>query len=101
MPTLGTPENPNLGPASVDRILIVDTWHHVPARDAYAAKLLAALKPGGAIYVVDFTLETSKGPPREHRLGPMVVVAELTQGGMHASVLDEDLPDQYIVKAER
>jgi predicted methyltransferase len=99
-PTLGTPDDPKLAPASVDRILIVDTWHHVPARDAYAAKLMAALKPGGQLYVVDFTLETSKGPPRAHRLGPMVVVAELRQGGLQASVLDAALPDQYIVKGE-
>ena len=99
-PKLGTPDDPGLTPASVDRILIVDTWHHVPARDAYAATLKAALKPGGQIFVVDFTLETSKGPPRAHRLGPMVVVAELTQGGLRASVVEAGLPDQYIVKAE-
>jgi SAM-dependent methyltransferase len=100
-PTLGAPDSPNLAPASVDRILIVDTWHHVPARDAYTAKLAAALKPGGYVVVVDFTLETSKGPPRAHRLAPTVVVAELTQGGLRASVVDAGLPDQYIVKGER
>ena len=99
-PTLGAPDDPKLAPASLDRILVVDTWHHVPARGAYAAKLRAALKPGGAIYIVDYTLEASKGPPRDHRLAPMVVVAELTQGGMRATVLEEDLPEQYIVKAE-
>lgn len=99
-PRLGTPEDAGLAPASVDRILIVDTWHHVPARNAYVAKLVAALKPGGQIFVVDFTLETSKGPPRAHRIGPAVVVSELTQGGLRASVVDAGLPDQYIVKAE-
>jgi predicted methyltransferase len=100
-PTLGTPEDPGLAPASVDRILVVDTWHHVPARDAYAAKLAAALKPGGYLLVVDFTLETSKGPPRAHRLAPAAVIAELTKAGLRASTVDAGLPDQYIVKAER
>jgi SAM-dependent methyltransferase len=100
-PTLGTPEDPGLAPASVDRILVVDTWHHVPARDAYAAKLAAALKPGGYVLVVDFTLETSKGPPRTHRLAATTVVDELAKAGLHASVVDAGLPDQYIVKGER
>jgi len=97
---LGTPDDPSLPLASVDRILIVDTWHHIPTRNAYAAKLAKALKPGGFIVVVDYTLDSAKGPPREHRLAPMVVVAELAQGGLRGSVLVEDLPDQYIVKGE-
>jgi ubiquinone/menaquinone biosynthesis C-methylase UbiE len=94
-------DDPKLAPASVDRILIVDTWHHIPEREAYAKKLAAALKPGGAVFVVDFTQETDKGPPREHRIPMDQVKRELEVGGLTTSVLDIGLPDQFIVKGEK
>jgi SAM-dependent methyltransferase len=72
---------PQLLAASADRVLIVDTWHHIDGRPAYAAKLRAALAPGGTVYVVDFKPEASYSPPREHRLTAKQVAAELGQGG--------------------
>lgn len=96
---LGAADDPKLAPASVDRILIVDTWHHIGERVAYAKKLVAALKPGGALHVVDFTLETERGPPKQLRLPPAQVIAELTEAGLTASVIDVGLPDQYVIKA--
>jgi ubiquinone/menaquinone biosynthesis C-methylase UbiE len=96
-----TTDDPSLGPASVDRILIVDTWHHIAEREAYAKKLAAALRPGGAVFVVDFTQETDKGPPKEHRVTIDQVKRELEAGGLTASVVEESLPDQFIVKAAR
>src|SRR5262249_32059366 len=36
------PDDPGLGAGTVDRVLIVDTWHHLPDRAAYARKLTAA-----------------------------------------------------------
>jgi cyclopropane fatty-acyl-phospholipid synthase-like methyltransferase len=82
-----------------DRILIVDVWHHLPDRRRYAAALARALRPGGQIHVVDFTLDATRGPPREHRLAPEVVVAELSAGVLVAEVATESLPDQYVVVA--
>jgi SAM-dependent methyltransferase len=95
------PDDPELAPDSVDRILIVDTWHHIDARPSYAAKLKAALRPGGTVTIVDFTLESQHGPPKEHRLRPEQVLAELTQGGLRAELLKTDLPDQYVVRGTR
>lgn len=95
------PDDPQLAPASVDRILIVDTWHHLGERAAYAKKLAAALKPGGRVMVVDFTVESERGPPKEHRLAPEVVMSELEAGGLKASLAEETLPDQYVVITTR
>jgi len=95
---VSTPDDPTLAAASVDRILIVDTWHHIPEREAYAKKLAAALKPGGAVFVVDFTQETDKGPPRAHRIPPDQVKRELEAGGLTTSVVDVGLPDQFVIK---
>lgn len=86
-----------LPPASVDRVLIVDTWHHIERRAAYAKHLAGVLRPGGLVMVVDFTLETDKGPPKRHRIAPADVVVELAAGGLEASVATEPLPDQYVV----
>jgi SAM-dependent methyltransferase len=91
------PDDPGLAPASIDRVLIVNTWHHIGAREAYAVKLANALRPGGFVAVVDFTLEASQGPPRSERLAPAVVERELTAGGLTPSTVRESLPDQYVV----
>ena len=94
---LVAPDDPGLAPGSVDRILIVNTWHHIEDREAYASRLREALAPGGAVFVVDFTLETDKGPPAKHKISERDVAAELEAGGLSAEVLEESLPDQYAV----
>jgi predicted methyltransferase len=95
---LATPDDPKLAPASVDRILIVDTWHHIPDRVAYGKKLAAALRPGGFVLVVDFTEDTTRGPPKHHRIPPAQVASELEQAGLAASTVEAGLPDQFAVK---
>lgn len=94
-------DDPGLTAGSVDRILVVDTWHHIGAREVYVPKLAAALKPKGAIVVVDFTLDAKRGPPAEHRISAEQVVKELTAAGLEASVATETLPDQYVVRGVR
>jgi len=92
------PDDPGLGAGSADRVIIVDTWHHLPDRVAYAKRIAAALTPAGRLYIVDFTLESERGPSKEHKLTPEAVIAELEAAGLTARVLDEDLPDQYVVE---
>ncbi|MFO0669055.1 MAG: hypothetical protein U0235_05405 [Polyangiaceae bacterium] len=58
-------DDPKLAPASVDRILIVDTWHHIANRAAYAAKLKSALEPAARC-----SSSTSRSPPRTDRRRP-------------------------------
>jgi cyclopropane fatty-acyl-phospholipid synthase-like methyltransferase len=90
-------DDPTLAARTVDRILIVNTWHHIPDRTDYARKLRAGLKEGGAVFIVDFTLESKHGPPREHRLEPARVIAELEEAGFEARAIDETLSEQYVV----
>jgi SAM-dependent methyltransferase len=94
---LATGDDPHLEPNSVDRILVVDVWHHVADRGAYAKQLANALRPGGSIAIVDFTQEATHGPPREHRLHAEVIIADLQAAGLDASLAPTHLPDQFIV----
>jgi len=57
------------------------------------------LRPGGTIAVVDFKLDSTRGPPPEHRLAPDEVLADLRHAGLTASLSPTVLPDQYIVIA--
>jgi cyclopropane fatty-acyl-phospholipid synthase-like methyltransferase len=86
---------------SVDRILVVDVWHHLADRIAYARDLSAALRPGGKLLVVDFTLAAHRGPPPNLRLPPEAIIADLTAAGLVATLLHVALPDQYMVEARR
>lgn len=90
-------DDPQLEAGSVDRILTVNTWHHIPGRVAYAEKLRDALEPGGKVVVVDYTMEADQGPPKKMRLAPAEVVAELEKAGFAAEIAEETLPRQYIV----
>lgn len=94
------PDDPKLAAASVDRILIVNTWHHIGRRSVYAGKLARALKRGGSVWIVDFTRESDIGPPADHRLSAEDVLRELTEGGLEAVIVSgETLPKQYVVRA--
>jgi ubiquinone/menaquinone biosynthesis C-methylase UbiE len=94
---VGGADDPRLPAGSVDRVLVVDTWHHVTARAAFAKKLAAALRPGGFLAVVDFTMESDRGPGRSQRVAPDVVLSELTAAGLRAEIAKEELPEQWVV----
>ena len=51
---LALPDDPLLPKASVDRVFICDTWHHIEDRPAYLAVLKRMLKPGGQVVHIDF-----------------------------------------------
>jgi ubiquinone/menaquinone biosynthesis C-methylase UbiE len=98
-PRVVAPDDPGLTPGSVDHILVVNTWHHVDDRVSYAGKLARALRPAGTLLIVDFTLESDQGPPKEHRLSAEQVVKELEGGGLRAEIVrGETLPKQYLVR---
>jgi ubiquinone/menaquinone biosynthesis C-methylase UbiE len=92
-------EAPGLAAASLDRILIVNTWHHLPNRVQYARQLSKALRPSGAVIIVDFTRESPMGPPEKYRFTVEQVTEELAAGGFDVQVLEESLPHQFVLRA--
>ncbi|MBX3186133.1 MAG: class I SAM-dependent methyltransferase [Labilithrix sp.] len=98
---LAPASDPTLPAAKVDRVLVVDTWHHIDDRPAYARKLAASLAPGGGVYIVDFTKESPHGPPPHARVSPEETIRDLGEAGLGAEVVPVDLPFQYVVRASR
>lgn len=99
-PTLAEPGNPGLTAASVDRVLVLDTYHHIESRRAYFGTLRGALRPGGRLVIVDFAdRETEHGPPVDVRLPADTVIAELSSAGW--TLVDQHaLPEQYVLVFE-
>jgi len=96
-PELVVANDPSLTERSIDRALVVNTWHHLSGRVDYGEKLLAALRPGGLLLIVDFTMESPHGPPPSRRLTYDTVVRELQESGFEAEILEESLPYQYVI----
>lgn len=95
-PVLARPDDPLL-PAKVDRVLMVDTYHHIDDREKYFRKLLDYLKPGGEVAIVDFTRESPVGPPVSARIDPRQVGAEMQRAGYVLATTHTFLPHQYFL----
>lgn len=90
-----------LNEAEADLVLIVDTYHHIENREAYFAEVLAGLKPGGQLVVIDFfSRDLPVGPPVGMKLDADTVIEELRAAGFDHFEVDRDLlPYQYIIVA--
>ena len=84
-------------PVSVDLVLIVDTFHHIPNRVEYFRKLGASLKQGGRVAIIDFKPDATMGPPKEFRFTSEKIVAELKEAGFKQSEKHDFLPQQHFL----
>ena len=91
----------HLDEGTIDRILIVNTWHHIPDRPEYARHLGERLTDGGEVWIVDYDEGSPTGPPQDHRLAPEQVVRELERGGLEAEIRPLGLERQYVVVGRR
>ncbi len=90
------PADPAL-PAAVDLALLVDTYHHVPDRERYFSHLKKALRPGGRLAIIDFTLDSPVGPPKRARIPADTVKRELARAGYTLAAEHGFLPNQYFL----
>jgi len=95
-------DNPNLSEAEVDRVLIVNTYHHIENRVKYFKKVRKGLKAEGQLIVIDFfERATPNGPPVEMRIPAKTVSTELKEAGF--TTFEENrvlLPEQFILIAK-
>jgi len=92
----GKPGDANL-PDKVDLVLMVDVYHHISQREAYFSKLRGSLKPGARLAVIDFRLDSPSGPPKQERITPERVKAELGRAGYTLAKEHDFLPNQFFL----
>jgi predicted methyltransferase len=92
----GAPDDARI-PAPVDLVILVDVYHHVDKRAEYFRKLRTALKPGGRVAIIDFRLDTPAGPPKNARVAPDRVQAEMKNAGFVLAEEHAFLPNQYFL----
>ncbi len=98
VPVLSEPDDPLLPDASVDRFVVVDTWHHIDNRPAYLALLKRMLKPGGQVVHIDFQKrDLPIGPPLEMKISREDLVQQMEAAGFQLSAEHTFLPYQYFL----
>lgn len=99
---LAPPDDPLLPDASVNRVFLSETWHHIEGRAAYLGVLKKALKPGGEVIILDFQKgDTPVGPPVEMRVSREDVISELQASGFRLVKEHTFLPYQYLLVFRR
>jgi cyclopropane fatty-acyl-phospholipid synthase-like methyltransferase len=93
---LAAADDPKL-PTAVDRVLMVDTYHHIDQREAYFRRVAGYLKPGGEVAIVDFTESSPVGPPVSARIAAATVKAEMLRAGFVLAAEHRFLPHQYFL----
>jgi SAM-dependent methyltransferase len=81
---LGRPDSITLPAKSLDAVFIADTYHYFDDPAAMMKTVFEALKPGGALYIVDYNLAEGETPPadkRHVRTGKDGVAAEVESYG--------------------
>lgn len=100
---LGRDDSITLPQQSVEAVFICDTYHYFSDPAAIMATVLASLKPGGALYIVDYDLAEGATPPadkREVRFGKGGVAAEVQSFGFTAAeeIAVEGLSENYMLR---
>ena len=88
--------SPNL-PKAVDVVLIVDTYHHLPARATYFRDLTKSLTPRGRVAIVDFRKDSPEGPPPEFRFEADQIIDEMRLAGYAVEARHDFLPRQHFL----
>jgi ubiquinone/menaquinone biosynthesis C-methylase UbiE len=99
---LGDPKSPKLPPASVDRICIIDAYHHFEYPAEMLAEIKKALRPDGTLVLIDF--KRVEGVSRDYilkmvRAGQGTFTDEFQNAGFELVERRDDMfPENYLLK---
>jgi protein-L-isoaspartate O-methyltransferase len=101
----GAVDATNLPAACCDAIFLRLVYHHLTAPEAFNKSLLASLKPGGRLAIIDGAADKGSrlpaGVPANrggHGVPPAVVVEELVAAGFtHVKTIDGFAPPSFLV----
>jgi ubiquinone/menaquinone biosynthesis C-methylase UbiE len=94
----GEPDDPKLPVGALDAALMVDAYHEMEKHPQMLQHVLAALKPGGRLVVVDLMPCKTRNRPRaaqvkNHRLAPELAEPEFRQAGFQVLSRADDFID--------
>ncbi|MEE9374690.1 MAG: methyltransferase domain-containing protein [Saprospiraceae bacterium] len=95
-------DSPLLADKEVDKVIIVNTYHHIENRQSYFAKVKKGLKENGELIIIDFLKkDLPVGPPVKMKIAENEVKRELEEAGFSKFSINSDLLKyQYIIRAE-
>jgi ubiquinone/menaquinone biosynthesis C-methylase UbiE len=97
-PVLGTASDPKLAPGSIDVALLVDVYHELELPYEMLARIVAALKPGGRLVLVEYRGEDPAVPIKP--LHKMTEAQVRKEAEMHPLVWERTLttlPWQHVL----
>ena len=95
---LAPPDDPLLADASLDRVVICNTWHHIEKQREYLTLLKKILKPGGQLVMIDYQKrQLPVGPPLEMKIAREDLVRQLEQAEFQLLKEHTFLPYQYFL----
>jgi ubiquinone/menaquinone biosynthesis C-methylase UbiE len=98
VPIVGLYHDPNLPEKSCDLILLVDVYHEFSHPVHMLAAMRKALKPGGAVVLVEFRSEDDSVPIKpEHKMSKAQINKELTANGYKLAREFDGLPWQHMM----
>jgi SAM-dependent methyltransferase len=93
---LAAADDPRIPVARLDRVLLVDTYHHIDARITYFDRLRERLGEDSLVMIVDWLPGwLARGPEPAHKIPPEQVSEEMRAAG-YTVVERVDLPYQFV-----
>ncbi|MDO8540551.1 MAG: class I SAM-dependent methyltransferase [Opitutaceae bacterium] len=97
-PVLGTVQDPRLPAAAIDLILLVDVYHEFDFPYEMTRSLVAALKPGGRLVLVEYRGEDPAVPIKPlHKMTVAQVRKEMSIHALKLERVSAVLPRQHIL----
>ena len=98
----GAVDDPRLPPASLDLILMVDVYHEFSQPQQMLRGMLAALKPGGRMVLLEYKKEDPSIPIRlDHKMTVAEAKLEVEAEGFRLARVGTELPRQHILVFEK
>lgn len=97
-PVLGTTDDPHLPAGSVDKVLMVNSYHEWDKPLEMMQAIVRSLKPDGQVIFVEYRGEDSSVPIKPlHKMTVAQLSTEMEAVGLHLVRRSEDLPWQHIL----
>ncbi len=95
---LGSITDPNLEPASVDAVLMVDAYHEFSHPREMMAGIVRGLRPGGKVYLVEYRAEDPDVPMLPlHKMTEAQARKEMAAAGLRFEENRDVLPWQHLM----